>query len=327
MSLASSLASANFPPFPELPDSPDGASWPGSVNMAYDTIRNSLRHARTLALQEDGADRTRVIVATSKLRQSTIPLLQMLVNELQNDDFKISAARALGAILAQLERNASVETEKFVLIHAFPIPIISNAFFREKIQVHHLEPVTLVHTGDRGPPQKVINEAWLAEATSPRHRLTITKIAEALSLDRKTVRSYMKEYGLERKFTPLTNEELETILRELKLTYPDAGVLTILGHLHARNMRVPRDRIWRTLQKIDALGVATRQAEATIRQEYNVPRCNHLWHFDGHHKLIDWGIVFHGGVDGYNNEVCLLLAQRLSFLIYHADCVTVSTDE
>jgi hypothetical protein len=143
----------------------------------------------------------------------------------------------------------------------------------------------------------------------------VTQIAKALGVNRSTVRDYMNEYGIERGFTSLTDEELETILRELKLMYPNAGVLTILGHLHARCMRVPQDRVWRTLQRIDALGVAVRRAEKTVRQEYVVPRCNHLWHFDGHHKLIDWGIVFHGGVDGYNNEVCLPLTERLLSLI------------
>jgi hypothetical protein len=166
-----------------------------------------------------------------------------------------------------------------------------------------------VHSGRRGPPRKVINEDWLKEATSPRHRLMIKQIAEALGVDRDTVKSYMIQYGIERKFTPLTDEELEAILREFKLVTPDAGILTMLGNLHARGMRVPRDRIWKTLQRLDALGVAVRRAEAVVRCEYKVPRCNHLWHFDGHHKLIDWGIVIHGGVDGYNDEVRLICAR------------------
>ena len=27
---------------------------------------------------------------------------------------------------------------------------------------------------------------------------------------------------------------------------------------------------------------------------------NSLWHIDGHHKLIGWRIVTHGGIDGYS---------------------------
>ena len=99
-------------PFPDLPDSPNGAPWSGAVNRAYDAIRDSLRHARALALQEDGADRTRVLVVVSRLRQSTIPLLQKLVDELQSDDFKLRSSQALGGILAQLQKNADIETEQ-----------------------------------------------------------------------------------------------------------------------------------------------------------------------------------------------------------------------
>jgi hypothetical protein len=28
-----------------------------------------------------------------------------------------------------------------------------------------------------------------------------------------------------------------------------------------------------------------------------------MWHLDGHHKLIRWGIVIHGFVDGYSRLV------------------------
>ena len=33
---------------------------------------------------------------------------------------------------------------------------------------------------------------------------------------------------------------------------------------------------------------------------------NSLWHIDGHHKLIRWRVVIHGGIDGYSRlPVCL----------------------
>ena len=30
-----------------------------------------------------------------------------------------------------------------------------------------------------------------------------------------------------------------------------------------------------------------------------MPGSNSVWHLDGYHKLIRWGIVIHGAVDGY----------------------------
>ncbi|KAF8871940.1 hypothetical protein CPB84DRAFT_1691779, partial [Gymnopilus junonius] len=40
------------------------------------------------------------------------------------------------------------------------------------------------------------------------------------------------------------------------------------------------------------------------RVKYSVKGPNALWHLDGHHKLIWWGIVLHGFVDGFSRTVC-----------------------
>lgn len=39
------------------------------------------------------------------------------------------------------------------------------------------------------------------------------------------------------------------------------------------------------------------------RRRYKVPHPNYLWHIDSHHKLIFWGIVVHGVVDGHCHSV------------------------
>ena len=33
---------------------------------------------------------------------------------------------------------------------------------------------------------------------------------------------------------------------------------------------------------------------------------NSLWHIDGHHKLIRWRLVTHGGIDGYSRTIVYL---------------------
>ena len=45
--------------------------------------------------------------------------------------------------------------------------------------------------------------------------------------------------------------------------------------------------------------------KAIDQQKYTVPRSNYLWHLDEHHKLIKWGFVIHGIVDGYCHMVSL----------------------
>ena len=41
----------------------------------------------------------------------------------------------------------------------------------------------------------------------------------------------------------------------------------------------------------------------TYRRVYNVPGPQHLWHNDGHHKLIRYGLVTHGCVDGKTRTI------------------------
>ncbi len=41
----------------------------------------------------------------------------------------------------------------------------------------------------------------------------------------------------------------------------------------------------------------------TDEESIENPRPNSVWHIDGHHKLIRWGIVVHGMVDGFCRTV------------------------
>lgn len=53
-----------------------------------------------------------------------------------------------------------------------------------------------------------------------------------------------------------------------------------------------------SLYRMDRLGQTLRNQDVIKRRKYKVPRPNYLWHMDGHHKLIRWGIVIHGIIDG-----------------------------
>ncbi|KAH0834140.1 hypothetical protein J3R83DRAFT_11443, partial [Lanmaoa asiatica] len=54
---------------------------------------------------------------------------------------------------------------------------------------------------------------------------------------------------------------------------------------------------------IDPLGRVIRHQTAIQRRVYKSPRSNYVWHIDGHHKLICWGIVIHGMIDGHCRTV------------------------
>ena len=40
------------------------------------------------------------------------------------------------------------------------------------------------------------------------------------------------------------------------------------------------------------------------RREYHAKGPNEVWHIDGHHKLIKWRLVTHGGIDGHSWITC-----------------------
>ena len=80
----------------------------------------------------------------------------------------------------------------------------------------------------------------------------------------------------------------------------------VIGHVRSKGIKVQRHRIRASINRVDGLGrVLRRNAREKIpQQSYHVPRPNALWHMDGHHKLITWGIVIHGCVDGFSRTVC-----------------------
>lgn len=97
-------------------------------------------------------------------------------------------------------------------------------------------------------------------------------------------------------------------MKDIKKDHPDSGLRYLIGSLRNNGLKIQRHRVWRSLQRTDKIGVYLRrrqQQRAHLkRRVYSVSRPNALWHIDGHHKLIRWGIVIHGCVDGYSRMVC-----------------------
>ena len=62
--------------------------------------------------------------------------------------------------------------------------------------------------------------------------------------------------------------------------------------------------LWRT----DPSGILLRTSQLNIfnRRHYSVPGLRSLWHMDGNHKLIRWGFVIHGCVDGFSRRIMFL---------------------
>ncbi|CAD6928865.1 unnamed protein product, partial [Tilletia caries] len=112
-------------------------------------------------------------------------------------------------------------------------------------------------------------------------------ISNMLGVSISTIERRRRELGLRKRGGPVVSEE--ELHAAIKSTYAlgfEAG---------ERGMR-------------GALRLQARWAKTIRRRDYYVPFVNSLWHIDGHHKLIKYKIVIHGGVDGKSRTVTFMQA-------------------
>lgn len=159
----------------------------------------------------------------------------------------------------------------------------------------------MVHSGKRGRPATIIDPEFLREALSSERNISVNRVARILGLHRHTVVKYMKQYGIKRSISDLSNDELDEILRKFHEHRPDSGTRYAVGFLRKMGHRVSRHRVRQALRRIDALSAMLRQQTSVVRRVFQIGGPNQLcqWSCDGHHKLIKYGFVIHGFIDTY----------------------------
>ena len=151
-----------------------------------------------------------------------------------------------------------------------------------------------------GQPRKLIHLKFLTEVIANNSRsISLSQLAHILGISRMTLWRAMQKHGLKRTYTKLSDDELDTLVRAFKKQKPESGFHYLLGHFRRLGIQIQQKRLWQSLHRVDRLGRFLRE-RCTIRcRAYHVKRANSLWHVDGHHKLIRWGFVIHGMIDGY----------------------------
>ncbi|XP_068736571.1 uncharacterized protein [Montipora capricornis] len=61
-----------------------------------------------------------------------------------------------------------------------------------------------------------------------------------------------------------------------------------------------------SIARVDPGNSRIRWAVVISRTAYSVAGPNSLWHIDGHHSLVTWGFVIHGGIDGFSRLIVSL---------------------
>jgi hypothetical protein len=116
----------------------------------------------------------------------------------------------------------------------------------------------------------------------------------------------MKEMDIDPSYTPISDQELDSLVLQYLQEHPTGGRAYVIGRLRSANsLKIQRQRVIDSMNRLNQLGQGMRHrvGRKKERRPYQVPRPNALWHIDGHHKLISWGIVIHGVADGYSRTV------------------------
>ncbi|XP_032360272.1 uncharacterized protein zgc:174680 [Etheostoma spectabile] len=169
-----------------------------------------------------------------------------------------------------------------------------------------------VVAGSRGQPKFVVSKEHLQNLIDM--QLSIPCIAKLLGVCKRTVFRRMQEEGLSVKgsYSNLTNEELDTLVRSVKLRMPHVGYRMMKGELQAMGHRVRWEQVSASMHRVDSAGIFERFTGlgCVARRIYSVKGPHSLVHVDTNHKLIRYGIVIFAGIDGYSRKIMYLGASN-----------------
>ncbi|CAJ0634725.1 7922_t:CDS:2 [Entrophospora sp. SA101] len=154
-----------------------------------------------------------------------------------------------------------------------------------------------------GRPKLLINENIIRILRQEGH--TWIRIADIFGVSYRTILRRRIELNLpdDLAYTNISNDDLDNEIRNIQREQPFSGQIIIAGVLCSRGIRVHRQRLHESLNRVDAWGMVQRWSNIIPRRVYQVAGPNALWHIDGNHKLIRWKFVVHAGIDGYSRMI------------------------
>ena len=192
---------------------------------------------------------------------------------------------------------------------------------RMDIQTAYQLPVP--RSGRRGRPKYLITNEQLDYLISL--EFSWNDISALLGVSRMTLYRRRQEFGLlSNAQRGITDAQLRQLLTQMRNQHPNFGETMAMGHIRSLGFHVKRVQLRNAIHQTDPIQRALRwKGGLTPRRPYSVPGPNSLWHIgmlhdypyqcllyyycvDGHHKLVRWRFVTHGGIDGYSRLVVYL---------------------
>ena len=137
--------------------------------------------------------------------------------------------------------------------------------------------------------------------------ITWIAIARHLNVSISTLERWRMYYVFEDPNIVVDEETLDAMILQFIDGNPYKGERLAMGYLRSRGVRNTRRQIRESLHRVDPEGVEIRKLKPVAqRRVYQVEGPNHLWHVDGHHKLIKYGLVTMGCIDGFSRVVIYL---------------------
>ena len=92
------------------------------------------------------------------------------------------------------------------------------------------------------------------------------------------LQSYLELAVLDTLQTVVSDEDLQLLVSELKLQFPDAGECMLSGFIRARGIHVSRDKLRCAIHAVDPINTALQWNAKIQRRTYSVPGPSFLWH-------------------------------------------------
>lgn len=167
------------------------------------------------------------------------------------------------------------------------INLINTSQSSEESSVNLSEIVTLT-CGNFGRPRLDIHRDDLKELLST--ALPVETLAQLCGVSRRTLNRRLKEHSLSVRgcYSNISDNELDRLVRAIKLRMPHAGYRLVKGELLARGHRIQWHRVKASMQRVDGAGILARMVQLGFiaRRTYSVPAPLSLVHVDTNHKLI-----------------------------------------
>ena len=130
--------------------------------------------------------------------------------------------------------------------------------------------INVVHSGRAGRPYFDISQELLNYFLN--YQFSVPDIARALGVSPSTIFRRMNKYGLAiRNNLPyLSDEELDSKVREILLAFPNAGYRRVISQLSVAGLKPSQIRVRQSMQRVDPQGVAVRWLCLTPRRKYSV---------------------------------------------------------